>query len=161
MLVVFFLLFQDPYFLDVGEGDSKIAKIEMKNIKDYEMNDKKITRVSKAKKAVRYDDRDVLSDIKMSFIQKDFIYNIKSDEGVHKGDIVTLSGDVKVLRSDDTNFTTSKIKYDTKSKKFWGKESFVYESKLLHATGIGLVYDMEKKDIKADDIHAIYKLEKR
>lgn len=161
LLVVFFLLVQEPYFLDSKNSATNIAKIEMENIKDFEISEKKIIRESSAKKVVRYKDKDVFNHIEMNFVQEDFIYSVKSNKGEYKKDIITLNENVNIERNDGLKFTTELINYDVKNKIFWGDDPFTYTSKFLNANGYGLVYDVKNKDIKSNKIHAIYKLEKK
>ncbi len=156
---VIFLLMQEPYFIDMQKANYKFAKIEINDMVDFEMDNDKIFRISSAKSAIRYDDKDVLSDIKMSFLREDFTYDLRAKSGIYRKNVVRMSDDVSIKRSDGASFLTKEISYDLDRKTFKGDKAFTYESDFLHIEGVGLVYDMDKKNLQANNIHAIYELE--
>ncbi len=159
-VVVLFLLMQEPYFLDLEKSDSKLAKIEIANMRDYEMNEDMIFRVFHAKKATRFEDKDVLEDVFMSFLREDLIYDIKSHYATYEGDLVILDKNVEAKRSDGISFYTKSLSYNIKEKTFSSSEDFVLDGKFLHVSGIGLSYDMSKKKMTANGVRATYELEK-
>ncbi len=160
-VIIFFLLSQEPYFIDIKSSSSDIAKIQMNDVKDYEMNDDKIIRVLSAKKATRFEKEDVLDGVYMSFLKDKFIYNVKSLHVIYRDDLIFLKDDVEANRSDNISFKTQEMVYDINNKIAKSKERFTYKSKFLDIEGKEFFYDLEKKDIKTGNLHAIYEMEKK
>lgn len=159
--VAFFLLVQDPYFTNIKKQDTTVATLEMDNVTDYEIRDDNIVRITTAKKIMRYKKKDTLKKAKMLLKKDDFNYSLSADSGLYENDIVTLSENVILTRSDGARFSTEKASYDVKKKIVYGNENFKVKSPKLNASGIGFSYDLNKSVINAKNIVALYEMEKK
>ncbi|MBS9778783.1 MAG: LPS export ABC transporter periplasmic protein LptC [Campylobacteraceae bacterium] len=159
--IIFFLLIQEPYFIDIKKPYVNIAKIQMLGIEDYEINEDNVVRVLSAKSAMRFEDKDVLNFVNMSFLKDGFIYDIKGDRGIYINDIVSLEQNVEANRNDGAFFKTSQINYDVNNKIFKTDKYFRFYSKFLNINGNSLEYDMEKKNIVIGSAHAVYEMEEK
>lgn len=159
--IAIFLFIQEPYYGQLSKTDMGIANIQMENVKDYEIVDTKIVRITTAKESIKYLDRDLLHDVHVASYEKDFIYDVRSKQAEFKDEILTLKDDVVIKRSDDTTFKSQEISYDKNKNILYNNTLFEIKNPIYNANGSGFTYDLDKKSIIASNVHVDYKLEKK
>lgn len=159
--IAIFLFVQEPYYTELAKNNVGIANIHMENVKDLEINNQKITRITTAKDSIKYKDKDVLNEVHVLSFEKDFVYDVKSKKATYQDSILTLQKDVVVTRDDNTTFLSDKISYDKVKKLLYTDTSFEVKNPIYNVKGEGFTYDLDKKSIIASKVYADYKLEKK
>ncbi len=157
-ILAIFLLFQEPYFLDLAKSSVKLASIEMEDLKDFEIDDE-VVRVVEAKKAYKYEKENRFEDVKMLYKKDNSTYLLKANKASHEGDIVRLKNDIVLTKDDGYEFNTDEAIYDMKSEILSGTQQFWASFKNSKVTGEGFVYNAKQKDIKITKVKAIYEME--
>lgn len=155
------LLIQDPYKGILQNANRKIATLQMEDVVDYEINKKSISRITRAKEAIKYSDQDRLKYPTMELLKDKLVYTLSSKDGVFQNDKVTLIGNVHFHRDDGITLDTQKASYDLKKKIVYGNAPFTLHQKLLNANGKGFIYHINKKTLSARGIDATYEWEKK
>ncbi len=156
-----FLFLQEPYDMEYLKKDASIANIYMQNMKDYEISEDKITRITTSKESIKYKDRDILIGVRVLSYENDFIYDVKSNLAEHQDDIITLKDYVVIKRNDNTVFRSNEISYDRLNNKIFCDTYFEIKNPNYYARGEGFTYDLDKKSIIANQINVDYEMEKK
>ena len=150
-----FLSLQDPYLTEAFKKDNTIANMEMIGINDYEIG-KKINLQIIAKSGTRYKNYDEFRDFNGTHLDVDLNHTLSSKTAIRKGDTLTFKGDANYHNSDNINYTSQEIIYNTKKKIVKSDSDFVMWQGEDKVSGKSIVYDINKKQTNAKGIHAWY-----
>ncbi len=159
-VLAIFLLFQEPYFLDLTKNTNNIANMQVYNIEDFEISDK-VDKILRAKKAIRYAHEDVLFDGNLSYIHDGLNYFLTSKKMKLKDKIITLSKDVVLNRNDGLEFKSEQLKYDFENKLIFTDVPFNAFGYKTIVNGDRLRYDLKTKNMLVYGVKASYELEKK
>ncbi len=160
VLLGLFLLVQEPYFLQTLKSQSEIATIEIYGLKDYEI-DKNVTRITKAKKVVRFKNEDRAMEVEMLLKRDDKAYGIKADSAKYQNDKIILSKNVIFKQDDNLDFKTDEAIYDIKQKTISTNKTFNAKFNQLNVVGVSLLYHLNDNNISIEKINAKYRLEEK
>lgn len=152
-----FLSLQDPYLTEAFKKDNTIANMEMIGINDYEIGEKINLQIT-AKSGTRYKNYDEFRDFNGTHLEVDLNHTLSSKTAIRKGDILTFKGDANYQNSDNINYTSQEIIYNTKKKIVSSNVPFVMWQGEDRVDGKSIVYDINKKQTNAKGIHAWYQI---
>jgi len=81
-------------------------------------------------------------------------HNIKATQGIYKDDTVYMKGNIHLTRTDGLAFTTEKLNYNLKTKEMKTFSPFTLELNESRIKGSNLMFYINTKEIRADDIEA-------
>jgi len=156
MIFIFFkpLDIKKQEFIDVPLLD--IDKFTM-----YEFDTKGLQTVMIGKRTLRYSDRYTVEDIDFTDHSKDFIANMKADEGLYKGDIVDLKGNVVYYREDGLSFESPTLLYNTKTAIATTDDNFTASQGTSTMNGHTLIYNAKITKIISKNVLINYKLKEK
>jgi LPS export ABC transporter protein LptC len=157
-MVIFILLSQDPYLLDLENFSESKPMVDFFNVKDYKITQNGVEIQSTADRAQRFKDRDVLYGIDVLIMKEEGTDRLKSDNGTLKDNILYLNGNVRYARADQFNLTTESVEYHELSKVLMGKTPFKFESQNGKAFGDSFVYNTKSGQIEAQNFKALMQM---
>ena len=135
--------------------NSNNKTIEFNNFVAYDLNSTTIKDIIKGKQAVKYSDKWILKEPKIS--TKD-IKDISSKYAIYSKNFIVFKGNVTAVKKNGTilksNYATYNLK---KSELFTPKRFYLYKDK-DKVTGKELFYDKKHKITKAKDVNGTFKL---
>lgn len=149
-LLMLVLSVQDPYFLSFKAPVANIENIQISSFNAYELNATKVNSNIKAKKWLRYDDKDVLEDFLIK-TQKEQIAAIKA---IKMGDDISLKGQVFYKDTNQTSIKAKELFYNTKDKILISDDNFTALIGKNTISGKSLSYDTKKKILKIKEPRA-------
>jgi len=155
-LLSIFLLFKP---LDIKQRNFVDVPIfELQSFTLYELNQKGLITVMIGDKATRYSDRYKVSNINYTDNSKEYLANMKADNGLFKDDIVSLNGDVNYQREDGLNFQTQRAIYNKKTKVAHTDTKYISFMGKNRVVGSSLRYDNLLNKVKSENVTANYQL---
>jgi lipopolysaccharide assembly outer membrane protein LptD (OstA) len=162
---IFILLFLSisTYFIPIkklekNETDKDLPQVIFENPVMYTLNDKNIHRVVIAEHAVKYQNRDEMFNADITLNNQDETKefkseNLKADKIVKKGDVYTLTNNVKYKRDDFIKLNTNHLIYDDVNKIAKNNKPFqaIYNDNIFNGTNLYL--DINNDNIKAKNAH--------
>ncbi len=129
----------------------------------HEFDNKGLVTLMKGSQGIRYKDRYKVLDIDYTDNSKEYIANMRADEGLYKDidDSVDLKGNVFYNREDGLIFQTDEATYSKKTHIAKTKAEYVMYRGLNKATGTKLVYNNKSNQIKSKNITINYKLKEK
>lgn len=155
-----FLSLQEPYSLQTFKEDVQLGNLELKNVVDYEVG-QNISAKLMAKSAVKFKDYDEFKDFKGTLLQNNINHTLTSDIAIHKGDELIFKNNAKYQNSDNINYTSQEIIYDTKAKIVQSKTPFTMWQNSDKVTGNSIKYDIDKKQTTAKGVKAWYTIKEK
>ncbi len=136
-----------------------VPQFDLNNFTLYELDTQGLTTLMTGKESVKYSNRYEVKKIDYTDNSKEFIANMKADNGLYKNDIVDLVGNVLYTREDGLVFESDKITYNKKTTVASSNGNFVMYrgSDIIHGTS--LKFNNLKRKAKITDVIAIYQLE--
>ncbi len=148
--------------LHVDEKTTKeIAQVEVENFVLYELDTKSLQTLMVGKNAKKYEKRYVVKNIDYTDNGEKFIANIKAKNGLYKGDIIDLRGDVHYVREDGLSLETQHIIYDQKTKVAVADTKYILHKNNSVARGTYLMFDSKQDRIKSKNIDVVYNKDSR
>lgn len=151
-----FLTMQVPYTEDFLKEDIDISTMEMSSVVDYQVNSLQTSGIFEADNGVRYKDRDEFKNFRGKSLDTDRNHSMRSDIAISKGNEIIFIGNANYLSSDDINYTSQEIVYDSKQKTAVSKVPFILTQNENNITGDSLVYNLNFKQTFATGVHAWY-----
>ncbi|MEA3331304.1 MAG: LPS export ABC transporter periplasmic protein LptC [Campylobacterota bacterium] len=156
LLMIFFLF--KP--LDIKEREFvDIPVFELKSFTLYELNTKGLSTIMIGDSAIRYSDRYRVSNINYTDNSKEYIANMKADNGTYKDEIVNLNGNVIYQREDGLSFETQKASYNKKTKIAYANTDYISYMGTNRVVGKSLIYNNLSKRVKSQSVVAKYQLQ--
>ena len=157
MMIFFFfkpLDIKKQEFIDIPLLD--IDKFTM-----YEFDTEGLQTVMIGKRTLRYADRYTVEDIDFTDHSREFIANMKANEGLYKGDIVDLKGDVSYSREDGIAFKSQTLLYNMQTSIAITNDKFVSYKGVSTMNGTSLEYDSKLNKLNSKNVLIKYKLNEK
>lgn len=139
-----------------------VPLFELKDFTMYELDTSGLHTIMLGSSATRYSNRYTVKDIDYTDNEKEeYIANMKSDKGIYKNDIVTLTGNVTYVRDDGLTFKTQKAVYNKKSSDVVSDVGYVAYLNDSVIRGSYIKYNNEKNRIFSKDVRAKIQLQER
>lgn len=151
-----YLTLQVPYTEDFLKDDIDIATMEMVGITDYQVDINQTSGVFEADSGIRYKDRDEFTNFRGKMLDIDRNHSMRSNEAISKGEELIFKGRANYLSSDDINYTSDEIVYNSSKKTLVSRVPFILTQNENNVTGDSLVHDLNFKQTFATGVHAWY-----
>ncbi|PSM51827.1 lipooligosaccharide transport system, periplasmic component LptC [Campylobacter blaseri] len=145
---------QAPYLSEFFKNELEIASIEMEGIIDYEVNNEIILSSFEAQKGIRYSTRDEFFNFIGKNIDKDTNNTLTANKAIYKGDIITFIDNAIYLNSDNLQYKSDEIVYNSKEKTIKSDKPFVAMQDDKKVIGSSVIYDLNKKQTFAKGVNA-------
>lgn len=119
--------------------------MQMRTVKDHEINATAIAGIYEADEVNRYKDRDEFLKFKAQILRGNLIHNISADKAVSRGDQVSFINEVRYENNQSLHFFSQRVDYDSKSKIAVSPVPFVMMQNSDKAIGQSGQYDIDKK----------------
>jgi lipopolysaccharide assembly outer membrane protein LptD (OstA) len=151
-----YLLFQP---LEVKEQKFiDVPLFELKTFTMYELDKVGLRTILLGSGSKRFSDRYTVSDIDYTDNSAHYIANMKADNGVYKGDDVTLDGNVSYAREDGLTLTSQKAQYNKKTSIATVDTDYVaYRGKNV-VKGSSIEYNSLTNKLTSTDVKVTYQL---
>lgn len=139
----------------------KFVDVPLLNISEFvmhEFNTKGLQTLMSGEKALRYRDRYVIKNMDFTDNAKEYITNMKADNGLYQGDVVTLVGNAVYIREDGLTFKSPTLNYNTKTTIAKTDDAYIAYKEGNSIKGKSLVYDSKKKIMKSKNVIVKYQL---
>jgi LPS export ABC transporter protein LptC len=129
----------------------------------HELDEKGLMTLMKGTKALRYSNRYKVANMNYTDNSKQFMANIKADDGVYKDqeEIIDLRGNVIYNREDGLIFESDEATYNKKSAIARTNKDYVMYRGSDRVTGFSLIYDNRLNRVKSKNVVAKYQLKER
>jgi len=124
----------------------------------YELQSTGLKTTMMGTKALRYADRYIVDNVDFTDNAKTYISNMRAKNGIYKGTIVNLSGDVVYTREDGLSFESDTLKYNTLNKIAQTQDSYVAFMGKNSMRGSSFVYDSLNNKMKSKRVTVKYQL---
>lgn len=155
LLMIYFLfkplIIKEQKFTDV-------ALFNIFSFTMYELNNKGLITLMSGTEAIRYSNRYTVKQIDYTDNSKNYIANMKSNNGIYKNEIVTLDGDVIYYREDGLTFETQKAVYNKKTSIAQADGKYILYQNSDRVVGVQLKYNNLLKQVSSKDVTAKYQL---
>jgi len=108
--------------------------------------------------SIKYDDRQLVTNIDYTDNSREYIANMKADEGLYKDDVVLLKGNIVYIREDGLTFKTQKAVYDKKIEVIKTDTEFTSLRTNNKISGSSLKYYNDSQKIEAENVTIKYQL---
>ena len=158
-LLAIFTLFEP---IDIKKQKaSEIPILELEKFKLTELSVKGLSSIMEGSHGFRYSDRYSVLDLDYTDNTNELLDNIKAKNGLYKGNVIDLNGDVVYFREDGLTFKTQNGRYNQKTDVVQALTKYVSHMKGNRATGSSIEYNNALGTIKSKNIVANYKLKER
>ena len=148
--------------LDIKEQEfSDIPLFELEKFKLIELNNDGLTTILTGNRGIKYNNRYTIFDINYTDNSKEYLANMKAKNGVYKGDIVDLKGNVTYSREDGLSFKTQEATYSKKTniaKSLTNYISYMGENEVI---GSSIEYNNILKTVRSKNVKATYQFKER
>lgn len=127
----------------------------------HEIDKEGLTTFMNGDKATKYANRYVVEQMDYTDNSKEYIANMKSDNGIYKNEIVYLDGNIVYVREDGLTFKTDKATYNKKTTVAKADGEYILYRGDNTVKGRGLVYNGSLETIKSKNVNATYQLQER
>ena len=138
-----------------------IPLFELATFTMYELNNKGLVSIILGTNAVRYNDRYTIQNINYTDNSREYIANIKANQGVYKDNIIDLKGDVVYTREDGLVFKTQVATYNQKTSIANASGDYVSYRNSDKITGNSLEYNNILDTVKSKNVVAKYNIEEK
>ncbi|HUH41662.1 MAG TPA: LPS export ABC transporter periplasmic protein LptC [Sulfurimonas sp.] len=148
--------------IDIKEnsfGDVELFSISTFTM--YEFDSKGLITLMNGTKAIRYSDRYRVDDIDYTDNSKEYVANMKSNNGIYKDDIVYLDGDIVYVREDGLTFETQKATYNKKTSIAIADGPYLLYRGANRVIGKALHYNSDLEKITSKNVTAKYQLKEK
>ena len=127
----------------------------------YELNKEGLKTILSGSSSNRYSDRYTVKDMDYTDNSKEYIASMQSNEGVYKGDVVELHGDVNYAREDGLSMKTDHAIYDKNETTVFTDSNFVAYRNNNVVTGTSIKYNNATNKIESKNVVVKYQLKER
>ena len=139
----------------------EIPLLELEEFKLTELNTKGLSSIMEGSRGFRYSDRYTIVNLDYTDNTNKLLDNIKAKNGLYKGDVIDLNGDVVYFREDGLTFKTQNARYNQKTDVVQALTKYVSHMNGNRAIGSSIVYNNALGITKSKNIVANYKLKER
>lgn len=155
-LMMIFFLFKP---LDIKQQEFvDVPQFELTSFTLYELNSDSLQTVMSGTKTIRYSDRYTVKDMNYTDNSKEYIANMRANDGVYKDNIVSLNGDVIYKREDGLTFKTKKVTYNKETNIAYTNDDFISYLGNDVIQGASLKYNNLTKELDSTKVVATYQL---
>jgi LPS export ABC transporter protein LptC len=133
-----------------------VPLFELSSFTIYELGEKGLNNLILGTKATRYQDRYTITDMDYTDNSRDYIANMKANDGLYKNDIVDLNGDVVYTREDGLVFNTQTATYNKKTSVAYTNSNYVLHRGKDKIIGTSLRYNNLLNTISSKNVVAKY-----
>jgi len=139
-----------------------VPLFELKDFTMYELDTRGLNTIMLGSSATRYANRYTVKNIDYTDNEKkEYIANMKANNGIYKNDLVTLTGNVVYVRDDGLTFKTQKAVYNKKSSNVVSNVGYVAYFNDSIVRGSYIKYNNEKNRIFSKNVRAKIQLQER
>ena len=113
LLAIFFLF--EPIKIKKSEA-KETPLLQLGEFELSELNHQGLKSIMKGSSGLRYKDRYIVDNLDYTENENEYRSNIKAKNGIHKGVLLNLSGNVVYTRVDGLSFKSQKASYNQKTK---------------------------------------------
>ena len=135
-----------------------VPQFNILSFKMHELDTKGLVTLMSGTEGTKYSNRYVVKNIDYTDNSKEYIANMKADDGIYKEEIVTLTGNVVYFREDGLTFKTNKATYNKKTSISRANGKYVLYQNKNKVVGKKLKYNNNKDKISSQDVTAKYQL---
>lgn len=155
-LMMIFFLFKP---LDVKEQTFiDIPLFELQHFILHEINTLGLVTFMHGKEAIRYSNRYVVNKIDYTDNSKEYIANMKANNGIYQNDIVNLDGDIVYIREDGLTFETQQAQYNKNTHIATADNEYVAYNGENVVSGTLLKYNNALNTVESKNVSVTYKL---
>ena len=156
MIFVFFkpLNIKQQVFKDV-------PLFNLKTFTMHELNTEGLATLMMGTEATRYSNRYRVKNIDYTDNTKEYIANMKANDGIYRNEIVDLKGDVIYFREDGLTFESQVAKYNKKTSVAHVNAKYVSYRNDDRIKGSSLIYNNKLNRVKSKNVIAKYQLKER
>jgi lipopolysaccharide assembly outer membrane protein LptD (OstA) len=136
-----------------------VPLFEIKDFTMYELDRSSLQTIMVGSEAVRYSNRYRIKNMDYTDNEKEYIANMKADDGVYKDDFVTLRGHVEYVRDDGLTFKTKKATYNKKTSDVVSDVGYVAYLNDSVVRGSYIRYNNDKNKIYSKNVRAKIQLQ--
>ncbi len=155
--ISYLILSKEKYTNTELKNKKEIPLIEFENIKNYHLTKNGVDTVIKAKKALRFYDRDEIKDVDILTFQRGKKERLRAKEANYKNNIIYLYGNIIYKNEENLTLISEEMIYKLKKKIISSKSPFTLIAKKVKINGKSFVYNRQKGIIEALKIEAIIK----
>lgn len=137
----------------------EVPLFTISNFTMHELDQKGLVTLMNGSKAERFTDRYTVEEMDYTDNSKEYMANMKANNGVYKNEVVHLNGDILYVREDGLTFETQKAVYNKKTSIATADGDFLLYRGSNRVTGEKLKYNNSLEKIESKNVKAIYKLE--
>ena len=161
LAVIFYLYFKEPYRLNQEVRQSNIPMIEFIDVKNYHITNKRVVTDVKAKRVLKYSNRDEIYDIDVTLNKDDSIERLRAKKAIHKDNKIFLNGDVFYETNNSLSLKTNNLEYNLETKTLYSDSDFILQDKRGIVRGKSFVMDKKNGKFTANNIvSTIYDVER-
>jgi len=138
-----------------------IPLFELQSFVVYEINQLGLDTMILGSNAIRYSDRYRVKNIDYTDNSRDYIVNMKANNGIYKNNIVVLNGNVVYTREDGVTFQTKKVIYNKKTSIAKTDTPYILYQGQNRVIGSSLIYNSKLNTIQSNQIVAKYQLKEK
>ncbi|EDZ62696.1 protein containing DUF1239 [Sulfurimonas gotlandica GD1] len=129
----------------------------------HELSQDGLVTLMKGSKAIRYNDRYKVFNIDYTDNSKNFIANMRADNGLYrdKDDVIDLTGNVIYNREDGLIFESQEATYNKKSAIAKTNKDYVIYRDSNRVVGTSLTYDNRLNRVKSKNVVAKYQIQEK
>ncbi|MBC8237680.1 MAG: LPS export ABC transporter periplasmic protein LptC [Helicobacteraceae bacterium] len=158
-LSLIFVLFKPLNIKQQNFGE--IPVFELMDFKLMELNEKGLTTVINGDKGTRYNDRYLVNNIDYTDNTKEYLANMKANEGVYRENVIDLEGDIVYTREDGISFSTEKASYNKETNIVVSPTSYIAYIGENKVTGSYIEYNNALETTASKNVTVNYKLKER
>jgi len=158
-LILIFVGFKPLNFKQQNFGD--VPLFEIQSFVVYELNQLGLDTMILGSDAIRYSNRYTVKNINYTDNSKDFIVNIKANDGIYKNNIVQVHGNVVYTREDGLTFKTEKAIYNKTTSVAKTDTPYILFQGQNRVTGSSIIYNSKLNTIQSSEIVAKYQLKEK
>lgn len=158
LFAIFFLF--EP--LDIKKQDfGEIPVFELEKFQLIELDEHGLTTMMNGDKGLRYTNRYIVYNINYTDNTKKYLANMTANEGLYKGNVIDLMGDIKYNREDGISFSTQKAIYNKSTNIVHSPSPYIAYMGENQVVGSSIKYNNVLDTVTSKKVTANYKLKER
>jgi len=158
-LLIIFLLFKPVEIIQQKFGDVPLFNISSFTM--YELDSKGLITLMNGDKATRYTNRYTIERMNYTDNSKEYLANMKANNGIYKDDTIYLEGDIVYSREDGLTFNAQKASYNKNTTIATVDGDYLLYKGSNMVNGKELKYNNSLERVESKDVVVKYQLEER
>jgi len=135
-----------------------VPLFEIKSFNLYELNTKGLKTLMSGENAFKYSDRYKVKNIDFTDNSKNYIANMKANDGLYKKNMIYLDGNVSYAREDGLTFESQHVIYNKKTSIVTSKSNYIAHMGENKMIGTFIRYNTHLNKMKSKNVVVEYKL---